>query len=58
MWLTDPPDPNAAAPSPCPRCSGLGYLTEDPLPGCPAFGGYEERECPACEGSGERTEGE
>lgn len=46
-------EPHGGAPFvPCPRCHGLGYLTEDPLPDCQAFGGYEERECPACEGTG------
>lgn len=38
----------------CIRCHGLDYLTEDPLPNCPAFGGYEETECPECEGTGEQ----
>lgn len=45
------PEEITAAP-PCPRCKGLGYITEDPAPECPGIG-YEETECSACEGSGE-----
>lgn len=51
-----PMAPASAPSSPCPRCHGSGYLTEDPLPGCPAGPSvYEARECPACEGTGEAT---
>lgn len=43
-------------PTPCPRCHGRGYFTEDPAPDCPsvAYVGTEI-ECRACEGSGETT---
>lgn len=47
----------AAAPTPCPRCNGRGYLTDDPCPDCPAVPGtYDTHECQACEGLGEEIE--
>lgn len=46
--------PVASPPTPCPRCHGRGYFTEDPAPDCPsvAYVGTEI-ECRACDGSGE-----